>query len=52
MNTGFTDQALFIHCSVKKFVTVWHVFLLLDVLEYINQGEEEAVLNFHVTCLE
>jgi len=48
--TGFTDQALLIHCPAKNFLTTWYILLPHSALEY-NQGEDYAVLNFHVVVV-
>jgi len=53
----FTDQALFIHCSAKNFVTIGHVVIItvlciiIYIYIYIQQGDS-AVLNVGVICLE
>jgi len=44
-STDFTDQALLIHCSNKKFLTIWHV------LNQHHHHHHTRAGSYHLMCL-
>jgi hypothetical protein len=44
-STDFTDQALLIHCSNKKFLTIWHV------LNHHHHHHHTTAGSYHLMCL-